>query len=126
MSELARFDYSVEDSLFFYSGHGTEKGDDSQKIAEKKVDSNQELLDFSANKIPLGLQKADSGGTRVNINTAGINILTTLPGIGVKTAEKIIEYRNQKGGFKTIYDLMKVKGIGDKKFGRLKNLIIVE
>ena len=56
----------------------------------------------------------------VNINTADQELLTTLPGIGPATAEKIIEYRTINGKFKSIDELTEVKGIGDKTMAKLK------
>ena len=61
----------------------------------------------------------------INLNTATADQLETLPGIGQKTAERIIEYRTKSGGFKRIEDLMNVKGIGEKSFLKLKPLITV-
>ena len=61
----------------------------------------------------------------VNLNTATVDQLETLPGIGQKTAERIIEYRTKSGGFKRIEDLMNVKGIGEKSFLKLKPLVAV-
>ena len=61
--------------------------------------------------------------TTVNLNTATIEQLTTLPGIGIKTAERILEYRTKNGGFKKIEELMNVKGIGEKSFLKLKPLV---
>lgn len=61
----------------------------------------------------------------INLNTATVDQLETLPGIGRKTAERILEYRTKNGGFKRIEDLMNVKGIGEKSFLKLKPLIAV-
>lgn len=61
----------------------------------------------------------------INLNTATADQLETLPGIGQKTAERIIEYRTKSGGFKRIEDLMNVKGIGEKSFLKLKPLVAV-
>jgi comEA protein len=61
----------------------------------------------------------------VNINTATAAQIQTLPGIGAKAAERIIEYRQKNGGFKKIEELMNVKGIGEKSFLKLKPLITV-
>jgi competence protein ComEA len=61
----------------------------------------------------------------INLNTATADQLETLPGIGQKTAERIIEYRTKSGGFKRIEDLMNVKGIGEKSFLKLKPLVSV-
>ena len=61
----------------------------------------------------------------VNINTATVNELCKLPGIGEKTAEKIIEYRKKSGGFETIEELKKIEGIGESKFNKIKFNITV-
>ena len=62
----------------------------------------------------------DSGGM-VNINTANSTELQTLKGIGPKMAERIIEYRQNNGSFKSIEEIKNVRGIGDKTFEKLKN-----
>ena len=59
--------------------------------------------------------------SRVNINTADSEELQQLDGIGPVTAEKIIEYRETKGKFRTIEDIKNVSGIGDKTFDELKD-----
>ena len=59
----------------------------------------------------------------VNLNTATIDQLTALPGVGQKTAELILEYRAKAGGFKKIEELMNIKGIGEKTFLKLKPLV---
>lgn len=59
----------------------------------------------------------------VNINEADIKQLCNLPGIGPKLAGNIIEYRIQNGPFKAKEDLMKAKGIGKKKFDRIKEFL---
>lgn len=65
-------------------------------------------------------------GQCVNINTADVEeISDVLPGVGKVTAERIIEYRESNGLFKSIEDLMQVKGIGEKSFDKIKNLICV-
>ena len=61
----------------------------------------------------------------VNINTASLNELDTLPGIGPVTAEYIIDYRTKKGLFKRKEDLMKVTGISASKYAKLKDLVTV-
>lgn len=68
---------------------------------------------------------ASKAGTLVNINTANAEQLISLPRIGEKIAQRIIDYRKENGKFKKPADLMKVKGIGEKTFEKLKKLITV-
>ena len=56
----------------------------------------------------------------ININTASINELMTIPGIGESKAKAIIEYRNNNGSFKTIEDIQNVTGIGAKLYEQIK------
>ncbi|EQB62858.1 MAG: hypothetical protein RBG1_1C00001G0437 [candidate division Zixibacteria bacterium RBG-1] len=62
---------------------------------------------------------------QVNLNSATQEELENLPSIGPVLAKRIIEYRNQKGGFKTIEEVKQVHGIGNKIFGKIKNYISV-
>ena len=62
---------------------------------------------------------------KVNINTADEEELSTLSGIGEKTAEKIIRYREEHGPFMTTEDLMNVPGIGESKYALIKDGICV-
>ena len=71
-------------------------------------------------------EKEDSKSQLVNINTASAEELMTLPGIGKTRAAAIIEYRQQKGNFEKIEDIMNVKGIKTGIFSKINSLICVK
>lgn len=62
---------------------------------------------------------------KVNINKAEGDILASLPGISLPIAGRIIEYRESEGGFQSTEDLMKIKGIGQAKYEKLKEMIMI-
>jgi competence protein ComEA len=68
---------------------------------------------------------AATAGAVVNLNTASAAEFEALPGIGAKTAARIIEYRQKNGAFKKIEELMNVRGIGEKNFLKLKAQLTV-
>ena len=76
------------------------------------------LISFVANL-------ANAEGPKININTAGLKQLETLAGIGPKKAKAIIEHRKSHGKFKDPAGLMKVKGIGEEVFKKIKGRIKV-
>ena len=80
-------------------------------------------------EVETALAQGSAGGAAasslVNINTADASALETLSGVGSATAQAIISDREQNGPFSTIEDLMRVDGIGEKKFAKLKDSICV-
>jgi competence protein ComEA len=68
---------------------------------------------------------AATAAAPVNLNTATAEQLATIPGVGPKMAERIIDYRQKNGGFKKVEDLMNVSGVGEKSFLKMKPLITV-
>lgn len=74
---------------------------------------------------PKASEAKATSSSPVNLNTATQAQLETLPGIGAKAAQRILEYRQKNGSFKKIEDLMNVKGIGEKAFLKLKPLLTV-
>lgn len=72
-----------------------------------------------------GQAQGQSSGGKVNINTAGVSELDSLPGIGESTAQKIVDDRTQNGPFASVEDLKRVSGIGDKKYAALEDYICI-
>lgn len=62
---------------------------------------------------------------KYDLNTCSKEELVSVPGIGEKTAEKIIAYREKKGGFKSVEELLEVSGIGEKKLESMKDYFVV-
>ena len=81
--------------------------------------------DGGSDAAPATAASAGTAAGKVNINTADAATLDTLPGIGASTAAKIVADREANGPFKTIEDLKRVSGIGDKKFSQLEECITV-
>jgi competence ComEA-like helix-hairpin-helix protein len=117
------FDYSKLDSVFLNNGKN-EAAIDKSKLSDKKVDYEPELLDFSENEL---LPDSNSSGSNlINLNTADISTLMTLPGVGEVTAQRIIELRKISNGFKSVDELLHVKGIGKSKLDKIKKFLIIE
>ncbi len=73
---------------------------------------------YNSSDIRLGKAKLN-----ININKAGRDELMRLPGVGQEIATRIIEQRNRQGGFKDKEELKNIKGIGEKKFEKIKEYI---
>lgn len=70
-------------------------------------------------------EKGTKDADLVNINTADVELLCTLPGIGQTRAESIVAYRNEHGAFSSIEDIMLVSGIKESSFQKIKDRITV-
>ena len=70
-------------------------------------------------------QGGPAAGGKVNLNTATLAQLDALPGVGPALAQRILDYRAQHDGFRSVDDLRHVSGIGDAKFAQLKDLVTV-
>ncbi len=89
--------------------------------ADKTVTTEQAAKPAKAVKA----QKATVTG-KININTATVDQLNMLPGVGPAKTKALVDYRTKNGNFKSIEDLMKVPGIKQKKVDKLKEYIIFE
>ena len=92
--------------------------------------SNHELIiiknindEVSQEEVENEIQSIEADDGKININTADINKLKEIPGIGDVKANSIIIYRESNGNFKSIEDLKNVDGIGEKTFEKIKNNI---
>ena len=93
------------------------KNADKTSTNGKATDSKKKTSSASVSKSQLS--------NIVNINTAGIEELCTLPGIGEVKAKAIIDYRNQNGNFNAVEDILNVKGIGPKTLEKIRSRIKV-
>ena len=104
--------------------------DEEHYIIPKIVEAKQEdLKDVNNTKdienAEIKNENTAKDSSKININTATLEELDKLPGVGEATANKIISHREENGQFKTIEDIKNVNGIGDKKFENMKELICV-
>jgi competence protein ComEA len=125
-SPYKKFNYSKEDSLFQLSDKSSDFLEKNTEIKDTIVDYKQEVLDFNKTNLSQNSPKNIPEENSINLNTAGIDELSRLPGIGNKTAEKMINLRNKEGNFKSLEELLKVKGIGKSKFNKIKKYLFIE
>jgi comEA protein len=87
------------------------------------VQETQKPSSQSLNERPAEVSQGGDG--KININFASQTELTDLPGIGNTIASRIVEYRQQNGEYRSIEDIMKVSGIGERRFDAIRELITV-
>ena len=126
--------YSLDEGLrvcdAVEAADGLAEDADASTINLARVLSDGEHIDLPTKaEVETALAQGTAGGAAasslVNINTADASALETLSGVGSATAQAIISDREQNGPFSTIEDLMRVDGIGEKKFAKLKDSICV-
>lgn len=96
-------------------------------LARKVVDGELIMVGVTpppGQALPTGPAAPAVGGP-VNLNTATLTDLDTLPGVGPVLAQRILDARDAQGGFKAVGDLRKVDGIGDARYEQLKDLVTV-
>ena len=120
----------VYDAIQAAGGFAEDARHDAVNLARVLTDGEQIIVpstqsDGGSDAAPATAASAGTAAGKVNINTADVATLDTLPGIGASTAAKIVADREANGPFKTIEDLKRVSGIGDKKFSQLEGCITV-
>lgn len=118
--------WTVPQSRFVEAGQEA----DRQVSEENRVKSAGQSAGSPSDSIPLGAPSPGSSGVsrhpapaKLDVNRATEQELEALPGIGPVLAERIVEYRQSRGAFRDVEQLRNVKGIGKKKFDRIRTLI---
>ncbi len=125
----------VQDAIDAAGGLLAEADANLLNLAELLEDGQQLDIPYKAGSAPTegpalpgsvtSTPASNSGEDLININTATLEELDTLPGIGLTTAQKIIDYRTVNGPFSTIEAIMNVSGIGPSTFEGIKDLITI-
>ncbi|MDI6821474.1 MAG: ComEA family DNA-binding protein [Actinomycetota bacterium] len=115
----------VTDAIQIAGGPTPEANLDALNLAAKLVDGQKIYVPKEGESISPTLSGNGTVDGPINLNTASVEQLDQLPGIGPVLAQRIIEYRESNGGFKSIDDLQKVEGIGPKKFEQIKDKVTV-
>ena len=115
-----------------FSNKTNEKNIVPEYNIDSSLENNESVIEKSESKVVDEIKSNDNNDNKntlinklVNINTAGIKELSTLTGIGEAKAQKIIDYREANGGFKSIDEIMKVKGIGKATYEKFKANITI-
>jgi competence protein ComEA len=107
---------------------GTKTG--TLNLARHVVDGEQILVGVNATPAPLspppgipGASGPTAPGSPMDLNSASAAQLDQLPGVGPVLAQRIVDYRTQHGGFRSVDELRQVSGIGDAKYADIKSLV---
>lgn len=97
-------------------------------ISVQQVIGAEEVLETTAEQATAsvnGVESAETASAPVDINSADAALLSTLPGIGPKTAEKITTYRATNGPFESVDELLNISGIGSQKLEKIRLLVTI-
>lgn len=117
-------DARVVDAIAAAGGFGPSADESAVNLARPLSDGEQLIVPL-VGQAPVGGAAAPAGDGRVNLNTADVGALDTLPRIGPAMAERIVQWREANGGFTSVEDLLAVPGIGDKMLEALRDLVTV-
>jgi len=105
---------------------GVRPGTDLKGLNRARFLVDGELVVVGATPAPVGLAPpgpSGAAGGPVSLNTATLEQLDALPGVGPVLAQHIVDYRTRNGGFRTVQQLREVNGIGDRRFADLRDLV---
>ncbi|MBI5823116.1 MAG: ComEA family DNA-binding protein [Chloroflexi bacterium] len=125
----------VQDAIDAAGGLLASASVDSINLAALLVDGEQLTIPYQEGaapaeaptepELPNSGQNGNPQNDLININTATLEELDTLPGIGVTTAQRIIDYRTANGPFESIEEILNVSGVGPATFEEMKDLITI-
>lgn len=118
-------DARICDVLLLAGGFTESAATDAVNMAQKVTDGMQVVVPSVEEAERQTLAEAEADG-RVELNTATLEQLCTLPGIGESRARAILAYREEYGGFSVTEELMQVSGIKEGTFNRLKELVYIK
>ncbi len=122
----AKANSRIEDIVNTAGGFTEQADRESVNMASYVKDTEHIIIKNINDTVVDSESSEESGGSvMIDINTASADELKKLNGIGDSLANDIINYRNEKGGFRKIEDIKNVSGIGDNKFEKIKNNIKV-
>jgi len=125
-AEYKKFDYSQEDSSFSYYSNQSSKINSEDPLITSDLEVKRQILELNDSVLYQSTNSKILTEKSINLNSATVQELIALPGIGKKTAEKIILLRNERGGFKKLEEIMDVHGIGEIKFNKIKKFLYIE
>jgi comEA protein len=117
------FDYSKEESSLLKAESGDSLNEPA--IMEGKDTVRNQVLELKDRSYKVTSKKAPNENS-INLNTASKEQLMKIPGIGEKTADNIFAYREKNGKFKSLEEIMNVKGIGESKYNKFKKYLYLK
>ncbi|MEG0292268.1 MAG: helix-hairpin-helix domain-containing protein [Anaerovoracaceae bacterium] len=115
----------VDDAIDAAGGLTKKANIENLNRAAKLIDGEKIFVPSIEDKNSSGLKESNVKDNKININTGTVKELEEIPGVGPSTANKIIEYRDSNGRFENISDIKKIKGIGDKTYEKMKDIISI-
>ncbi|TQJ32061.1 ComEA family DNA-binding protein [Microbacterium sp. SLBN-146] len=114
----------VVDAVAAAGGFTDEADADALNLA-RPVSDGEQIIVLAAGEAPAMTEAGVAGDGRVNLNTADLSDLDTLPRVGPAIAQRIIEWRESNGRFSSVDDLLAIPGIGDKMLESFRDLVTV-